>query len=276
MNELKNFLLISLGAALLAGGVAFFMLPAKIATGGTPGMAMILHYLSGLSTGQAMALINIPLLLAGFKFIDLRFALRTVYAIALIAALVDLFAMQLNLQITDSLLLSAIYGGGLIGAGVGLVLKGNASAGGTTIIARLIASHSHLKPAQVILVLDVLIVIAVGFIFEDIEKMLWSMLSIYITSRLIDKTLTGAIPEKIVHITSDHHKEIAHEITRKLGTEGSILSGLNLNGDQDKHIIFVLIEARRIPQLKQLVLGVDPQALMIVMEASEITGARHA
>lgn len=276
MNELKNFLLISMGATLLAAGVALFMLPAKIATGGTPGMAMIVHYISGLSTGQAMALINIPLLLAGFKFIDLRFALRTVYAIALISALVDLFTMQLNLQITDSLLLSAIYGGGLIGAGVGLVLKGNASAGGTTIIARIIASHFHLKPAQVILVLDVLIVIAVGFIFEDIEKMLWSMLSIYITSRLIDKTLTGAISEKIVHITSDHRKEIAREIILKLGTEGSILSGFNLNGDQDKHIIFVLLEARRIPQLKQLVLNLDPQALMVVMEASEITGTRRA
>ena len=274
MNELKNTLLICLGATLLASGVAFFMLPAKIATGGTPGMAMILHYLSGLSTGQAMALINIPLLLAGFKYIDLGFALRTIGAIALTATLIDLFSLTLAFSLTDNLMLSAIYGGVLIGAGVGLVLKGNASAGGTTIIARIIASRSHLKPAQVILVLDILVVIALGSIFQDIEKVLWSILSIYITSRVIDKTLTGAIPEKIIHITSNHSAAVSLAITQKMNTDGSVLSGLNLQGDHDKSIIFVLINARRIPQLKQLVLEIDPQALMIVMEASEITGSR--
>ena len=274
MNELKNTLLICLGATLLASGVAFFMLPAQIATGGTPGMALILHYLSGLSTGQAMALINIPLLLAGYKYIDLRFALRTIGAIALTATLIDLFSLTLAFSLTDNLMLSAIYGGVLIGAGVGLVLKGNASAGGTTIIARIIASHSHLKPAQVILVLDILVVIALGFIFQDIEKVLWSMLSIYITSRLIDKTLTGVIAEKIVHITSSHSEMMALAITQQMHTEGSVLTGLNLKADTDKSIIFVLVNARRIPQLKQLVLEIDPRALMIVMEASEITGSR--
>ncbi len=275
MTELKNILLICAGASLLAAGVALFMLPAQIATGGTPGMAMILHYVSGLSTGQGMALINIPLLLAGFRYIDLRFAIRTIAAIALIAVLVDLFTAFLSISLTENLMLSAIYGGGLIGAGVGLVLKGNASAGGTTIIARIISSRSHIKPAQVILVLDILVVIALGFIFQDIEKALWSMLSIYITSRLIDKTLTGAIPEKIVHITSDLSEAVAQAIRETMHTEGSLLSGLNLKGDNDKSIIFVLIEARRIPQLKQLVLKTDPNALMIVMEASEITGSRR-
>jgi len=276
MTELKNSLLITLGSVLLAGGVAFFLLPAQLATGGTPGMALIIHYLAGLSTGKSMILINLPLLLAGFKFIDVRFMLRTIYSIFLTSILIDVFAAQIHFPPISSLLLSSIFGGAFVGAGVGLVLKGNASAGGTTIIARIVSSYTHYKPAQIILILDAIIIVVIGFIFSDIEKALWSMLSIYITSQLIDKVLTGAIPEKIVHITSDQHQDIALEITRQLGTEGSILSGFNLTGEQDKHIIFVLIQARRIPQLKQLVLSIDPQALMIVMEASEITGSRRA
>lgn len=276
MNELKNSLLISFGSALLAGGIVFFLLPVNMVTGGTPGMAMIIHYLAGISTGKAMLVINLPLLLAGLKFIDIKFMLRTLYSIGLTSVLIDVFVANLSFPPINSLLLSSLYGGAFVGAGVGLVLKGNASAGGTTIIARIISNYTHFKPAQVILILDALIVIAIGFIFTDIEKALWSMLSIYVTFQLIDKVLTGVIPEKIVHITSEHHLQIAGEITQKLNTEGSILSGLNLTGEQDKHIIFVLIQARRIPQLKQLVLAIDPKALMIVMEASEITGTRRA
>lgn len=276
MTELKNSLIITFGSLLLACGVAFFLLPAQLATGGTPGMALIAHYLFGLTTGRLMILINLPLLLAGLTFIDIRFMLRTLYSICLTSVLIDVFSAQLQFPQISSLLLSSVYGGAFVGAGVGLVLKGNASAGGTTIIARIISSYTHYKPAQIILVLDVIIIVAVGFIFSNVEKALWSMLSIYITSQLIDKVLTGVIPEKIVHITSDNHQTISMEINQKLGIEGSILSGSNLTGKLDKHIIFVLIQARRIPQLKQLVLDIDPQALMIVMEASEITGSRRA
>jgi len=273
VRELKNLLLICLGSTLLAGGVAFFLLPANIATGGTPGMAMIAHYISLISTGKLMIIINIPLLLIGIRYIDLRFALRTVFSIALSSVLIDLFVSRVAWPGVSSLLLATIYGGVCVGAGVGLVLKGNASAGGTTIIARIVSSYTHYKPARVILVLDVLIIVAIGFIFSDIEKALWSMISIYITSQIIDKVLTGAIPEKIVHITSARSNEIGRAIKQQMDIDGSVLSGHNLSGDTDKNIMFVLIEARRVPRLKTLVLDTDPDALMIVMEASEITGS---
>jgi len=275
LQELKHIVFIVMGSTLLAGGVAFFLLPANIATGGTPGMAMIAHYLSSISTGKWMIIINIPLLLAGIKFIDLRFAIRTILSILLTSILIDFFVSQVHFPAVSNLLLAAIYGGICVGAGVGLVLKGNASAGGTTIIARIISSRSHFKPAQVILMLDMLIIIAIGFIFVDIEKALWSLISIYITSKIIDKVLTGVIPEKIVHITSTQTREIGQAIKQQLQSDGSILSGSNLSGDADKSIMFVLIEARRIPRLKTLVLNIDPEALMIVMEASEITGRQE-
>ena len=273
LSGLKNILLITLGSSLLACGVAFFLLPAQVATGGIPGMAMLVSFLTDISTGMAMLLINIPLLAAGIRFIGLPFALRSIYSIIITSVLVDVFSSQISFPTINSLLLSTLYGGTVIGAGVGFVLKGQASAGGTTIIAKIVASYSHIKSAQVILVLDVLIIVSIGFIFADMERALWSMLSIYATTRVIDKILTGAASEKIVHIVSDHAMKIGTQISQELDRDGSILSGQNLTLQQDKTILFVVVDARRIPALRNIVLNIDPKALMIVMEASEMMGS---
>lgn len=271
--ELKNIFYITLGSSLLACGVAFFLLPAQIATGGTPGMAMLVSFLSDISTGVAMLLINIPLLAAGIKFIGLPFALRSIYSIIVTSILVDIFSSQIDFPAINSLLLSTLYGGTVIGAGVGFVLKGQASAGGTTIIAKIVARYSHIKPAQVILILDVLIIVSIGFIFADMERALWSMLSIYATTRVIDKILTGAVSEKIVHIVSDQTVQIGAQINQELGRDGTILTGQNLTVQKDKKLLFVVVDARRIPVLRNIVLKIDSAALMIVMEASEMMGS---
>ena len=271
--ETYNILLITLGSTILACGVTIFLLPAQIATGGTPGMAMLVYFLTDISTGKAMLLINIPLLAAGIKFISFSFALRSIYSIVITAVLVDTLPGQFNFPAIDSLLLATLYGGTCIGAGVGFVLKGHASAGGTTIIAKIVSSYSHIKPGQVILVLDIMIIVAIGFIFADIERALWSMLSIYATTQVIDKVLTGAVSEKIVHIVSSNTSEIGLAINREFGRDGTILKGHNLAGKEDKTILFVVVNARRIPQLRKLVSNIDENALMIVMEASEMMGS---
>ena len=273
--ELNNYLFILIGSGLIAVGVSFFLLPAEIATGGTPGMAMLVHFTTGIPTGVAMLLINIPLLAAGMKFIDLQFAIRSIVSMIITAVLIDVLNNMVEFPKIESMLLSTLYGGIVIGAGAGLILKGNASAGGTMIIARIVSQFSHLKPAQTILIVDATIIIAIGFIFADMEKVLWSMISIYATTQIIDKVITGAAKEKIVHIVSDKTAELGQEITREFGRDGTILSGHNLTQEQDKTILFVVVSARRIPQLRRLVLDVDEEALMIVIEASEMTGPRR-
>ena len=109
ISEIKNIVYITLGSSLLACGVALFLLPAKIATGGTPGMAMLVHFLTDLSTGKAMLMINIPLLAIGIKFIGLRFSLRSIYSIVITSVLVDSLSSQVTLPTINSLLLSTLY-----------------------------------------------------------------------------------------------------------------------------------------------------------------------
>lgn len=270
--EIKNILFIFFGSSLVAAGVAFFLLPAKIATGGTPGMAMLIYFMSGLSTGKAMLLINVPLLLIGMRFIDFHFALRSIFSIIVTAILVDVLKSQIDFPLINSMLLSTLYGGTVVGAGVGLILKGNASAGGTTIIARIVSNYYQVKPAKMILVIDIFIILTVGFIFVDIERSLWSMLSLYVTTQVIDKILTGAVTEKIVHIVSKQSHEIGNSIHQQLKRGGTILSGVNITANEDKTILFVVVGARNIPLLRRLVLDIDPDAIMIVMEASEMLG----
>jgi len=269
---MQRSIYIVLGALVLAIAITYFLLPAKIVTGGTPGMGILLHWLFSLPVGVAMLVINVPLLIIGIKYIDGGFAWRSVAAMMITAVAVDLINHFMVIPELNSMLLSTLYGGILAGLGVGMVLKGNASAGGTTIVAKIIAHHSHLKAAQVLLLMDSLIILSIGLLFKDMEKILWSMISIYVTAQVIDRILTGTVSEKTINIVSSQLDQIAQAITEQLHRDGTILSGTNLSGEHTKQILFVVIHARRVNQLKELVLGIDPKALMVTMEASEMVG----
>jgi uncharacterized membrane-anchored protein YitT (DUF2179 family) len=273
MKELKNLLLISLGAYLLAFGVTFFLIPVNIATGGTPGMSIILHYLTDIPTALAMVLINIPLVLAGLKFIDFRFATRTVVAIILTATFVDLLPRIISFSPIDSILLSTIYGGVCIGAGISIVMKGQASAGGTTIVAQIVARYSSFRSAQVIMFVDMIIIIAVGVVFQDMELALWSLIGIYVTTKVIDKILTGAVAEKVVHIISNKTDSIGLAISEDLGRDGTILTGENLIEQNEQNVLLVVVGARQIPKLQTIILSRDKNAIVLVMDASEMIGS---
>lgn len=276
LSELKNLAYISLGSTALALGIVLFLLPNQIATGGTPGMAILLHHLIELPTGVLMVAINVPLLLAGFRYLGGLFAGRTILAILLSSVLVDLFAEVLQFgALSDNPLLATLYGGIVIGLGVGLILRGNASAGGSTAIARIVSSRSSIKPGQVILSIDMLIILSSGFVFQDIERALWSLISIYVTARCIDMVLTGAPSEKIVHIVSDQPERLSQKIGESLGRSGTVLHGTGLDPEQKKTMIFVTVEARRITLLRDIIRNNDPEAFMVVMEASEMLGRGH-
>lgn len=273
MKELKNILLISLGSYLLAFGVTFFLLPVNIATGGTPGMSIIVHYLTDIPTALIMVAINIPLVLAGLKFIDFLFAVRTVIAIILTATFVDLLPRIISFPPIDSILLSTIYGGVCIGAGVAIVMKGQASAGGTTIVAQIVARYSSFRSAQVIMFFDTIIIIAVAVVFKDMELALWSLIGIYVTTKVIDKILTGAVSEKVVHVISNQTDSIGLAISEELGRDGTILTGENLIEQNDQKVLLAVVGARQIPKLQTIVLSRDANAVVLVMDASEMIGS---
>lgn len=276
LAELKNSIFIVIGSMFLAAGVVLFLAPNQIATGGTPGMAILLNYLIDQPIGTLMIAINVPLLLAGAKLLGRAFAVRTLIAIVLSGLFIDLLAEVFVLSaVSNNTLLAALYGGIAVGCGVGLILRGNASAGGSTVIAKIVSARSHIKPGQVIFTIDVLIIVASGFVFNDIERALWSLISIYATAKCIDMILTGAPSEKVVHIASDRVDLLSQKICESLGKQGTIITGTDLVQGQEKHLIFVTVEARRIMLLRDIIRQHDPDAFMVVMEASEMLGRGH-
>jgi uncharacterized membrane-anchored protein YitT (DUF2179 family) len=134
-------------------------------------------------------------------------------------------------------ILASIFGGIFVGIGLALIIKGNSSAGGSTIIARIVASKSEIKPSQVILILDVLIVLSALFIFDDNVKILWSIVSIYITSKVIDMMLTGRLDKKVVHLVTNKTDELKIKIRENLGDHGTIINGDGLYANENKQII---------------------------------------
>ncbi len=254
-------------------GIVGFLSPNKITTGGTAGLAIIFHYLFGLPTGVLMVFINLPLLLFGLKYLGKKFAFHTVITIFLIALFVDLLSIFIHLPtLSNNLLLATLYGGIAIGLGLGLIFKGGSSAGGASIIAKIIAAKSSLKPSTIMLVIDAGIVISAGIVFRNIESALWSLIGIYVTSQLVEIVLTGKKYEKIVHITSENLDLLSEKIVSELGLRGTIIKGEDFNTKTKKDLILLVIETNRINILKQLIEEVDSNAYMVIMEASELMG----
>jgi len=277
-KEVLNYLFITIGCVFLAFGVVGFLSPNDIATGGTAGLAIIFHSLFDISIGLLFALINIPLLLVSIKYLGKYFALKTTIAIVLMGIFIDVLAKLIELDpLSNDPLLATLYGGVTVGVGLGFIFKGGGSAGGGTIIARIVTSKTSLKTGSVILILDAIVVTAAGFVFNSIELALWSMISIYATSKMIDMILTGRPLEKIVHISSSEClTDLGKIIYDSIGVSGTIVKGNDLSLKENKDIIFVVVPINRLSALKDVIKSHDIHAKMIVMEASEMLGSKYS
>lgn len=273
-NNFISVLYILFGSIVMALGIVGFLAPNHIATGGTAGLAIVINELIPLSIGLWMASVNIPLLILGFRYVGKKFALKTILCIGLIICSVDILSKIIKLEpLSQNLMLATLYGGVLIGVGLGLIFRGGASAGGASIVAKIVNTKYAIKSSAVIMVLDALVVISAGIVFKSIELALWSLISIYVGSKLIDAILIGAQSQKIVHISSVKNlHDLSKIISDELGVSGTIIKGNDLQISEYKDIIFLMIDKNRLQELKQLVQEYDNQVKMIVMEAAEVLG----
>jgi len=274
-KEALNYLFITLGCSLMALGLVGFLSPNDIATGGIAGLSIILHSLFNIPMGLVFGLMNVPLLLVSIKYLGKYFAIKSSVAIVLIGLFIDVLAKVVHLEaLSTEPLLATLYGGVVIGAGLGFIFKGGGSAGGGTIIARIVTSKTSLKTSTVILFLDIMVIMVAGIVFSSIELALWSMISIFTAAKMIDTILTGRPNEIIVHISS--FKPLAPLgllIKQKIGVSGTTVNGKDMAQKEDKDIIFVVVPKNRLNSLENIVSGYDDRAKMIVMEATQMVGA---
>lgn len=274
-NKLSYFLSLSFGALLIALSLVIFFIPNNITTGGTPGIAILIYKLTQFPISNIIICINIPLLILGIKYLGRDFTIKTILTLILMSVFIELLKGMHIPILTTNIFLSSIFGGVVIGFGVGFIIKGNSSAGGSTIIARIISSKTQMKPSEIILIVDTIIVLSSIYVFNDFEKAFWSILSIYATIKAIDVVLTGTLSTKVVHIATSKAETLSKAISENLGEYGTILKGSTLLNHEDKTIIFIVVDVKKINLLRQIIEENDENAFMIIMEASQIAGRGH-
>ncbi|MDD2699278.1 MAG: YitT family protein [Arcobacteraceae bacterium] len=274
MNGLKNIVFVTLGSFFIAYSTVAFLNPNSVITGGGVGLAQLFYALfPTITLGAWIAIISIPLIIVGMKFFGKSFVLKTFISIGLISFFTDILKEVLKISpTTHETILASIFGGLLIGLGVGLVMLGRSSTGGTTILAEVIAMKSRYKTSQIILVIDAGIMFASIFVYGDVEKALFSVIGVYITSRIIDLLLSGKPAQKAVSIVANNVEVLSQQILNQLGEHGTILQGVNLNQKDTRTLILVIVDISQLQLLREIIKQYDPEAFLVIQEASELYG----
>jgi len=264
---------IIIGSIFCSIGVVYFLVPNSLITGGTAGLALLLHHLTSFTIGTWMFLVNVPLLILGSKYFGKMYAVKSVATIVLISIIIDVLNELVKLPpVTNETLLASIFGGIFIGLGIGFIIKGKSSAGGSTIIATIIASKTKYKASEAMLFIDAIVILFSIYVFGDVDKALWSIVSIYASAKVIDIVLTGRPSKKVVHLVTTKVDIVANEVRKQLGEEGTIVRGKNLFDKDDKTMILIVVEIAKIQVLKEIAKNNDPDSFLVISEASEFLG----
>lgn len=278
-----SYSLIVIGSIILAAGFVFFISPYKIVPGGVYGIAIVIHYLtegmlswapSGFPIGLMGLILNIPLTIIGIKILGPRFGVKTVVGFVLTSVFMDTityFFGEAPLVVGDALL-SSIFGGVLIGLGLGLIFKSKATSGGSDIIAMIIAKYTKMPLGQLMIYVDSAIVLIGLVVFADWKIPLYSWIVIYITGKTIDIVLQGMSVDKTLFIVSDKFIEIREHIINDLRRGGTFIPGKGMYNGLDKTIIFTVVNRRELALLQEFIHEIDPKAFLTVLEANEILG----
>lgn len=275
--------LILIGAFIMAAGYVFFVAPYKFAPGGVYGISIVIHHLTkgvfswfpdGLPIGAVALAMDIPLTIIGTKILGPRFGFKTVLGFVSLAVFTDLISYFWgNAPLVENQpLLSAIFGGVLIGLGLGLVFRSRASSGGSDIIAMIIEKYTKMPLGQLMIIVDSAIVLLTLVAFKDWSLPLLSLIIIYITGKVIDIVLEGLDVNKAVIIISDEYEQIKNIILDDLDRGGSRLLAKGIYSEADKKIIFTVLTRREVEILKSYIKKVDPKAFVTIFDAKEILG----
>ncbi len=272
-KEARNFLFIILGSAVLGLGYALFLIPHHIVPGGVSGIAIILNYFFSLPVGLTSIVLNIPILYLGVKVLGRGYGLRTILGMLILNFTIDLMHEVIKLpSATSNPLLASIYGGLLLGAGLGLVFRGRASTGGTDVLGMVLNRWTGISVGVGIFLVDFFIISASGFSFHSLEAPLLGYLTLFLSSKTIDFVLEGWSYAKLVLIVTEKEEEVKDFILKDMNRSGTFLKGETFYLGKPRKVIMTVISRKEFPILRQEVKRIDPEAFMIITEVYEVIG----
>lgn len=269
-----SYILIILGSFILACGFVFFITPYKIVPGGVYGISIVLHYLFGTPVGLMALVFDIPLTIIGIRLLGPRFGYKTVVGFSLTAVFTDTLTYFWGFKplVEGDALLSSIFGGVMVGLGLGLLFRSKATSGGSDIVAMIIAKYTRLPLGMLMIYVDSVIVLFGLLVFRDWKIPLYSWIVIFITGKVIDIILEGVSYDKSIFIISEKYEEIRDKIINNLNRGGTLLEGKGMYNNADRKIIFTVVNRRELALLEEYIHQIDPKAFLTVLDATEILG----
>lgn len=267
---IRKVIFLTIGAVVAAFSIEGFLAPNNIIDGGVVGISMITSYLTSKNLGLLVALINLPFICLAFTKMGKKFVLQTFYA-------VTVFSISLNLihshVVTTDSLLATVFGGIILGAGVGTILKNEGSLDGTEILSLVISKKLGLSVGEFIMGLNVFIYCGAGLVFGW-EKAMYSMLTYFIAYKVIDIVLEGMNSSKSVRIISDKAYEIGQALIDRLDIGITYLYGEGGYSRKEKVMIYCIISRLEMSNMKEIIKEIDPHAFISVVDVHEAYGAR--
>jgi uncharacterized membrane-anchored protein YitT (DUF2179 family) len=273
MEKLKNTLLILLGCAVMGLSYALFLIPHHFVPGGVSGIAIIANYFAGLPVGALIIVLNVPVFLLGLRTMGKKYVLNSLAGMVVSAVFIDLFDKVLKLPpATDNAVLAAIYGGVMLGVGLGIVFRGRASTGGSDIIGMVVSKHTGISLGFGIMIADFVIISASGLAFGSLEAPLYGYLVLFLSTKVIDMILEGWSYSKLVIITSSRTQEIADFILRGLDRSGTALRSRSLYLNREGEIILTVIHRKQLADLRNFIKKTDPEAFVVINDTYDVLG----
>ena len=270
---LKSYAVITLGSLIYALAYNIFFAPNQVAMGGLTGLGQVLNaVIPVLPVGGTVFAMNVPLFFLGWKYIGGHLLVSSLYAMTFSSFAIDVLDMIYRFPPTDTML-AAIFGGALLGLGIGLVFAKGATTGGTDLIARLLKlKFAWLPMGTLVLFPDFAVIVLAAIAFGKVESALYGVVALFVTTKVMDLVLYGLDSSKVAYIISDAYREIADAITHDMERGLTLLHGEGGWSGAEKKILLVAFKQKQIVALKQTVKAIDPSAFLIVCDAHEVLG----
>ncbi len=274
----KNVLIRAYGQILLGciiGAVAYptFLIPNRIAPGGLTGIATILNHLFQVPVGTVSLILNVPLFIIGYRRMGKIFAFRSLLATLLFSALIDLLPLP---AVSNDPLLGTLFGGVVLGIGMGLILRGGATTGGTDMMAKMVHRRfPFISVGAFLFFFDFLVVCAAGLLIGG-EEALYALINIYVCSRVMDTVMVGFSGNKACFVMTDEWNSVAHRIMKEIGRGATYLQAKGAYSGTERPVVLCVVSRQEITAIKRIVQEEDSTAFMFITDAHEALGEGFA
>ena len=269
--EIEKLLLILFGTVIYSIGISLFLDPNSLAPGGVMGISIILSHTVGNAAGTWYLILNIPIIILGYKCFGSKFITYTFFAIFCNSAFTNM--LDIFPSITDDLFAASIAGSILVGTGLGVVMRAGATTGGMDVIVKVMRrKYPAIKTGTLFIIADALVVVVSGIVFKNFELAMYAFVTVVLNGRVMDFILYGSDEARLIYIVSDKPQELLPHLLKDMEMGATILEGKGAFSNRHKDIIMCVVKKRRAPKLNELVKQRDPNAFMVITGANEIYG----